>query len=145
MARPEKQESWYPEVLEYMARTGLKLKAAVAELNLPITSEVLEAVERRPSFNRLLWETRHRYFNALATDPSFKKDTVIGRLVNLAQRLEDRGDFDKAAEALLKAAKVAGFAGPDSTVSVFGSLSQQDLDEIRRKVEESSSEKLRPN
>lgn len=146
MARPEKITNWEIEAVELMARTGLSLTQAVAEMGLDITSEECDNVLRRKSFNKLLWEHRHRYFNQLANDPNFKKDTIIGKLVSLAQKLEDRGDYDKAAEAILKAAKVAGFVGPESTVSVFGELSQADLDAIRRKVEEGSiSAKARPN
>lgn len=136
MARPDKFEQWHLEAAELMARTGMTLYDAAGELGINITSQECEATCRRKSFNRLLWEHRHRYFNALANDPSFKKDTIIGKLVSLAQKLEDKGDYDKAAEAILKAAKVAGFVGPESTVSVFGELSQADLDSIRRKVEE---------
>lgn len=146
MARPEKITNWEIEAVELMARTGLSLTQAVAEMGLDITSEECDRTLRRKSFNKLLWEHRHRYFNQLANDPSFKKDTIIGKLVSLAQRLEDNGDYDKAAEAILKAAKVAGFVGPESTVSVFGELSQSDLDAIRRKVEEGAiSAKARPN
>lgn len=127
-----------------MARTGCGLIEAAGLLDQPVESEQCAAIVRRKSFNRLLWEARHRFFNSLANDPNFKKDTVIGRLLSLSQRLEDQGEYDKAAEAILKAAKVAGFVGPESTVSVFGELSQADLDSIRRKVEE-GSRSGRPN
>lgn len=138
MARLEKIDNWNIAAAEIMARTGMTLVEAVNELGLDITSQECDALVRRKSFNRLLWESRHRYFNALATDPNFKKDTVVGKLVSLSQRLEDQGEYDKAAEAILKAAKVAGFVGPESTISVFGELSQADLDTIKRKVEEGS-------
>jgi hypothetical protein len=45
--------------------------------------------------------------------------------------LEDEGKHDKAADSLFKAAKIAGFVGPESTVSVFGELSQKDLEALR--------------
>ncbi len=136
MAKEGKTELWYTEATELMARTGVCLQEALTELGIQMTSVECNAILRRKSFNRTLWEARHRYFNQLANDPNFKKDTIIGKLVSLAQRLEDQGDYDKAAEATLKAAKVAGFVGPESTVSVFGELSQSDLDAIRKKVEE---------
>jgi len=128
-----------------MAQLGLSLREAVAQLGLDVTSQECDAVERRKGFNLLVWEERHRYFNGLATNPSFKKETIIGKLIALSQRLEDRKEYDKAAEAILKAAKVAGFVGPENTVSVFGSLSQADLDQIRKKVEEGAVAKVRPN
>ena len=146
MGRPEKQEPWLIEATELMARTGMTLREAAAELNQPITTESCDSVARRKSFLRLLWEARHRYFNELATNPNFKKDTIIGKLISLAQRMEDEGDYDKAAEAIFKAAKAVGFIGPESTVSVFGELSQSDLDAIRKKVDEGAiGVKQRPN
>lgn len=138
MNRNEKIENWLIEAADLMARTGCSLTEAAGLMDEAVTSDECDAIVRRKSFNRLLWEARHRYFNELANNPNFRKDTVIGKLVSLAQRLEDRGEYDKAAEAILKAAKVAGFVGPESTVSVFGELSQADLDSIRRKVEEGS-------
>ena len=137
----EKQEPWHLQATELMARTGMSLQEAIGELDVDITSQECDALIRRKSFNRLLWEARHRYFNDLGQNPNLKKDTIIGKLVFLAQRLEDQGDYDKAAEAILKAAKVAGFVGPESTVSVFGELSQADLDGIRKKLEEGASGK----
>lgn len=142
--RAEKIESWVLEATELMARTGVTFLEAATELDQNITSVEAENIQRRKSFNKLLWEARHRYFNDLANNPNFKKDTIIGRLVALAQKLEDKGDYDKAAEAILKAAKVAGFVGPESTVSVFGELSQADLDAIRTKLEGDIG-KARPN
>lgn len=138
MSRPasEKNETWYAPLAELMAQTGMGIKEAAGRLGLDLSSETLELVIHRKGFNRLLWEHRHRYFNSLANNPDFKKDTVIGKLISLAQKLEDEGAYDKAAEALLKCSKVAGFVGPESTVSVFGELSQADLDAIRKKVEE---------
>jgi hypothetical protein len=144
MGRQEKLENWLIEAAEVMARNGVSLHEAAGILGVTVESDYCDTVLKRKSFNRLLWESRHRYFNQLANDPNFKKDTIIGKLVSLAQKLEDQELYDKAAEALLKAAKVAGFVGPESTVSVFGELSQADLDAIRRKVEEGSA-KVRPN
>lgn len=145
MPKAEKTEPWYTDAAELMAQNGISLIEACGELGLDLTTEQVLTIERRRSFARVLWETRHRYFNKLGTDPNLKKDTIIGKLVSLAQRLEDQGAYDKAAEAILKAAKVAGFVGPESTISVFGELSQADLDQIKKKLEEGSTVKGRIN
>lgn len=57
-------------------------------------------------------------------------------MINLSQKLEDEGEHDKAAEVLFKIAKMTGWVGPESTVSVFGELSQRDLDAIRTKLKQ---------
>ena len=113
MARLNTEEPWNIHVAEVMARNGCSFIEAVNELGLDISSEVCEKVIRRKSFNKLLWAARHRYSNQLANDPDFKKETIIGKLISLSQQLEDQKEYDKAAEAILKAAKVAGFVGPE--------------------------------
>jgi hypothetical protein len=134
MPRPATVEAWLPDAIELMAQNGCSLREATMQLGIAITSEEALVIERRKSFNRAIWEARHRYFNDLASNPNWKKDTAIGKLMSLAQKLEDEGDHDKAAEVLFKAAKMAGWVGPESTVSVFGELSQRDLDAIRETV-----------
>jgi len=145
MATQQKLDDWNIAAVELMAREGMTLQEAVDHLGLGLTSDVVYGVLRRKQFNKLLWEARHRFFNELAQNPNLKKDTIIGKLISLAQKLEDRGEYDKAAEAVLKAAKVAGFVGPESTVSVLGELSQADLDAIRKKLEEGAGAKGRVN
>lgn len=134
MARPDKEEAWHAEAIETMVRTGCSLKQAAIEVGEEITSEDANILLRRRSFNRRLWEERHRYFSQLANSPNFKKETIIGKLLSLGQKLEDEGKHEKAATCLFQAAKIAGFVGPESTVSVFGELSQRDLEAIRESV-----------
>jgi len=134
MARPDKIEDWLLEAVELMVQNGQSLKQVAIDLGKEVTSAEAEVILRRKSFNRLLWEARHRYFAQLGNSPNFKKETVIGKLLDLAQKLEDEGKADKAADSLFKAAKIAGYVGPDSTVSVFGELSAKDLDAIRETV-----------
>ena len=139
MSRPDKEEVWHAEAIETMVRTGCSLKQAAIEIGVELSSEDAAVLLRRRSFNRRLWEERHRYFSQLASSPNFKKETVIGKLLSLAQKLEDEGEHAKAADTLFKAARTAGFIGPESTVSVFGELSQRDLEAIRETVKATPS------
>jgi hypothetical protein len=139
MSRPEKEENWHQEAVELMVRNGISLKAAAIELGQEVTSQEADVLLRRRSFNRRLWEERHRYYTQLGNSPNFKKETVIGKLLDLAQKLEDEGKADKAGTLLFQAAKIAGFVGPDSTVTVFGELSAKDLDAIRETVAKKAS------
>lgn len=134
MSRPIKEELWHPQAVELMARTGCSLKQACTELEIDITNEECTILLRRASFNRLVWQARHRYFRDLGSDPNFSKDTAIGKMVALSQKLDEAGEYDKSAEVLFKIAKMTGWVGPESTVSVFGELSQRDLDAIRTKL-----------
>lgn len=130
----DKIEDWHVAACEAMVRTGCTLLEAAGRLGIPLNSEGADLLYKRASFNRLLWESRHRYFNELSSSPNFRKDTAMGKLMVLAQKLEEADQFDKAAEVIFKLGKMAGWVGPESTVSVFGELSQRDLDAIRDSV-----------
>lgn len=134
MARPVDLLDWHLNAIDMMARSGCSLGTAASELGLKITTEDCQKLLRKPSFQKLLFEQRHRYFNALASDPNFNKDTVVGKLIALAQKMEENGDYDKAADAFFKIAKIQNWMGPESTVNVFGDLSAKDLADIRTKL-----------
>ncbi len=129
-----KTEDWHLEAADLMARTGASLSQAVTQLGLIKSMDECNALWRRSTFQRVLWEARHRFFNEIGTNPNFKKETAIGRLLTLAQKLEVEGKFDAAAEVVFKIAKMNGWTGPESTVNVFGDLSQKDIDSIRKKL-----------
>ena len=117
MPRPEKEEEWQAEAIDLMVRQGCSLKQAAVQLDLNLTSQEAEIVLRRKSFHRRLWEERNRYFASLGAGPNFRKETTIGKLLYLANKLEYGGKHDKAADSIFKAAKIAGFVGPDTEVS----------------------------
>jgi len=123
----------------------MNLEEAVGELGLGITSDILENVSRRKGFIKLLWEARHRFFDTLGKDPNFNQDVVVGRLLSQSQKLDEQGAHDKAAEVLLKIAKIRGWVGPENQVSIFGELSQEDLNKIRDTLAKENVAKSRPN
>lgn len=128
-----------------MSRTGCGLVEAAGILDHIVTSDECDLIIKRASFQKVLYESRLRWFNALATNPDFKKETIIGRLIALADKMEGLGQYDKAANAVFQAAKAAGFIGAETSVSVFGSLSQADLDTLRSKVEGELGNLRKPN
>jgi hypothetical protein len=141
VARPPIVEEWHIEAVALMAQLGCGLKEAATILEVDVTSEECNKILRRSGFNRLLWEARHRYFSNLGSDPNFKKDTAIGMLLDKAKKLDEIGEFDKSAEVLFKIAKMTGWVGPESTISVFGELSQRDMDTIRTKIAQDAVQK----
>jgi hypothetical protein len=141
MGRPERLEDWLLEAANIMARMGVSLKQAATILKHEVTSDEANVILRRASFNRLLWEARHRYFQELGNDPHFNKNVSIGKLLDLSRKLEEEGEYDKASEVLFKIAKMSGWVGVEGQVNVFADLSQRDLDQIRDKV---SKEAVQP-
>lgn len=131
---PKKLEDWILEAVNLMARSGCSLAQAATEMGVSISLDQVNAILRRPTFQRLFWEARHRYFSELGGDLNFKKDTAIGKMLDLSRKLEECGEFDKASEVLFKISKMTGWVGPESTVNVFGELSDSDLRAIRERV-----------
>jgi len=124
------------EAVELMVRNGVTLKQAATELQKPLTTIDCENIQRRRSFQKLLRDARSRYHAEVGSDPSLTKASTIGRLSILAQKLEDEGVADKAAEVLYKLSRLAGWLEPDSQVNVFGDLNAKDFEKIRKTLEE---------
>ena len=123
-----------------MARTGNSLKQAATELEQEVTNEQCANILRRASFTKLLWQERHRYFTELARDPAFSADTVVGKFLVLAQKLEEEGNADKAAEVLLKLCKVKGWTVPDSNINILGDLSAKDIERLKTRLANKQTE-----
>ena len=135
MPRQVDVKDWWITAVDIMARSGCSLVMAATELGEKVTSEEANKVLRKKAFQDLLWEAKHRHFNQLGSNPNFKKDTAIGKLLDLSRKLEEEGNFDRSAEVLFKIAKLNNWVGPESTVNVFGDLNERDLQAIREKIE----------
>ena len=123
---------WYDQAIQIMVREGCSLREAVqaAELNVP-NEDVVRAT-RHPAFKQLWHQAWLRHFADVASDPNFKKETVLGKMIDLARKLEAEGAHDKSAEVLFKVAKMQSWVGAENQVNIFGQLSQKDLDSIRK-------------
>lgn len=125
-----------------IVRDGVSLRQAATILQLPLTTQDCRNIERRKSYQKLLWAARHRYYAEIASDPQRTKVATIGNLQLLAQRLMDEGQYEKTAEVLFKLAKMEGWVGPESNVNVFGSLSHKDLQNIREELKKEAHAQL---
>ena len=132
--RPLKEESWLSEAVERMVRSGLSLRQATMEMSIPASSADCETIQRRKSFQQLLWQTRLRYFTELGSDPLRTKQAAIGKLELAFQSLMEAGEFDKAAEVQFKIAKMEGWVGPEQQISVLGELTAKELEEAKTKL-----------
>lgn len=128
--KPAIEASWYGRVAVQMVENGKTFAQAMTEEGVAMTTAEAESWFRRSSFQRCLRQARHRFHNQIARDPERNKTTTIGQLQLLADKLQAEGEFDKAAEVLLKICKIEGWVGPDN-VQVFGNLTQAQIDAAR--------------
>lgn len=100
-----------------------------------MTSKDCETISRRKSFQSLLRQSRIRFRSEVAGDPGRNKQSTIGQLQILADKLEAQGDSDKAAAVLFQLAKLENWVGETGTVNVFAGLTQKDIDEMKDRIE----------
>ena len=145
MSRPPKSEEWLVPAAELMVRESISLRQAVSHLGLEVTSDQCEAVERRKSWKKIVWDARHKYWDSLGGDPALNKNSVIGQLLLLAQQLREEGELDKSAEVLFKLSKLAGWVGPEQVVNAFGGLNAKEFEELRARVKQQTEQPEVPN
>jgi hypothetical protein len=139
LSNRRKEENWFQRAAEVMVRESKTLAQAVLELEIPdITTREAANIERTKTFQRVLWSERHRFHKELANDPNRNKAAAIGQLQYVIQKLIEENKWDKAAEAILKMAKIEGWVGEQTQVNVFGSLSQDDINKLREEVRKQS-------
>lgn len=133
------EQSWFQRAAEKMVREEKNLYAVAQELELALTSRECDNLSRTKAFQRVLWDERTKYHKELANDPNRNKNSLIGNMLLAAERLMGEGKYDKAAEVLFKLARIEGYVGAESQVTVIGSLSQEDIDkakvEVRKKLQ----------
>lgn len=117
-------------------RESTSLAEAATRLRVQIGAQECANLFRTKSFQRLLRAERLRYYQELGRDPDWGKKTAVGMLLHCAAELRDAGEYDKAAEVILKASKLEGWLSNEGPqISVFGNLSQKDLDDARARLQ----------
>lgn len=128
------EEPYFQPLAELMAREGLTLAEAATRISQPITKENAAKLFKTKQFQALLRAERLRFYAEVGRNPEWSRKTAIGQLLVCIQELMSAGEFDKAAEVILKATKVEGWLGNETQVTVFNGLSQQQLEQIRSRI-----------
>lgn len=139
------EETWWQPCAELMAREGLALEEAATRLKVPITSPDARNTYRSKPFQRLLLTERNRHFREIASNREWSKATAVGILLDCCERLREAGEFDKAAEVILKAAKILGWVGETGNVQVFAGMTGRELDQVREKLVKRAKDEIAAN
>lgn len=131
---PRGLPGWYQEAAEIMARNHCSLKAACLEIKKDLTIEECEIVERRKDFQEVLMVEEDRVFNLMAARPTRNKETAIGQLLMAINMLMKQGDYDKAATAIEKLAKLQNWTGPESNVNIFQGVTAKDIEAEKKRI-----------
>jgi hypothetical protein len=133
--KPEALEPWMLEAINLMVRQNLSLRQAGQQLGVDVTPQKADNIQGRIRFVDALEEARLKYYAEIGSNPRLTRDAIVGHIFKLAGRLTaDREDY-KAAEALLKLAKIQGWiAGEGSDKPVLANLTQDDIDRLRAEI-----------
>jgi len=144
--KPDPLEPWMLEAVELMIQENLSLRQAASQLGIEITPQEADNISGRIRFKDAIDEARLAYFTEIGSNPRLTKEAVVGQLYQLATRLAaDREDF-KAADALLKLAKIQGWMGyePDSLQKTLSALTQEDIDQLKGEIREKRLRQVNP-
>lgn len=131
---PAGEQSWYADAADRMVREGKSLPQVLSELMVSTTTEEAQAIFKTRKFQTLLWTARHKYHQELAQNPERTKQAALGQMVICIQGLMEKGEWDKAVEAILKLAKVEGWVGAETSVNVFQELKGEQFEELKRRA-----------
>lgn len=131
---------WFQTACQKMVREDKSLFIAACELNLGMTKKDCDDLLKDLEFQRVLRGERLRYYRELATDPGRSKQSNIGTLLYLADRLIAKGMDDKAANVIMSIMKAEGQLEDKSTINVFGDLTAKDLAAARDKITKKAAE-----
>lgn len=120
---------------EIMVRENKSLRLALSEMEgADMTGAEAAAMERRKSFQQMLWAERHKYYQELSNNPGLGKASLIGQALLAVNKLIEAGEWKDALEGVLKLAKIMGVVGAESQTNVVMNLSQKDIDAVREKL-----------
>ena len=131
-----KPEEWWSLAAALMVKHNLSLREAAHELGIELTIAEANTLSKRVLFKDCLEQAKTDYYSEIG--PRISKEQIEGLLFALAERLASDREDAKASEALLRLAKVKGIVGyePDSLQKIFSSLTQSDIDELKRRLKE---------
>jgi hypothetical protein len=144
--KPEPLEPWMFDAIELIVRRILTLRQAAQQLGIDITPQQADNIQGRLRFQDALEEARLKYYAEIGANPRLTKDAVVGQLFLLALRLtEDREDA-KAADALLKLAKVQNWTSGEEYKDkpVYGNLTQAEIDRLRAEINAKQEQQEQP-
>ena len=139
--KPNPLEPWMSDAIKLMVRQNLSLRQAAHQLGQEITPQQADNIAGRIRFQDALEEARLTYYAEIGSNPRLTKDAVVGQIFKLAGRLAaDREDY-KAADALLKLAKIQGWiSGEGADKPVVANLTQADIDDLRAELKKAQEQ-----
>lgn len=134
--------AWYEKAAYAIVRQGKTLFQYVNEANLGLTTSDCKKVAETAEFQACLRVERNKFYKELARDNSRTRGTAIGQLLYAIEQMLNKEQYDKAANAIIQLFKAEGWLNEGTQVNIIESLKGNDIDALRRKIEEQKKAKL---
>lgn len=134
------ESSYFLKLAKMMVLEDKDLFQASVELKLGLTESEAEALYHNPQFQTILRTERLKFFESVANDPNRTKNAHIGQLAVCVEKLMADGQNDKAANVILQIGKMEGWIGSDTSVTVVGNLNQQEIADLKQKLQSQINE-----
>lgn len=135
--KPLPLEPWMPAVANLMVHESMTFSLACQALGQRFTtSEEERKFENRASFQDLLVQVDNEYYARIGDNSSLIKPVAIGKIWKAVQRMDQAGLHEKIPTAVDILSKIAGWTKVEAPVSVLATMSQSELDEVRKKIRE---------
>lgn len=132
-------EHWFEKAADAIVREGKSLFQYTNEADLGLTSRECENTLRTKAFQEVLRTRRNIYYKEIAQDPSLSRAAVKGQLVLAINKMLEKEQFDKAANAIMQLAKLEGWTSDGTNVNVFNELTAKDITALRDKFRATST------
>lgn len=132
-------EHWFEKAADAIVREGKSLFQYTNEADLGLTSRECENTLRTKAFQEVLRARRNLYYKEIAQDPSLSRAAVKGQLVLAINKMLEKEQFDKAANAIMQLAKLEGWTSDGTNVNVFNELTAKDITALREKFRTAST------
>jgi len=131
-----REKTWYRQAAEIVVRDGVSFRQAASELQVVLDGEEANKIYRSRAFQQILWQARFEYYTEIANDPGRTKAAILGLMTLALQQLAASQQWEKVLEGGLKLARVEGWTQGEQNQNVFLNLTQRDIDEARKKLQE---------
>lgn len=132
MSRPPKPpDDWYAPVIRLMLEESIDFITAAAIHGQPLDPSEADKHLRRSTFKATLAAMSRDFYENKSSPSQHSKSMLIGKMLEASQKLIQNGKLKESADVLAQVAKIEGWVGPESSVTIFQELSGADLGKLR--------------
>ena len=133
---------WYEKAAKAIVREGVTLFQWTNKYNKGLRTSECDAIAKTQEFRTALRNARNLYYKELSTDPTRSRNTAIGQLLFVVEKLIEGEQYDKATAALAQLFRAEGWTSDAANVNIFQDMNAKDIEGLRKKLRKDEPAKL---